>query len=177
MIDTILVATDGSEQATKAVDLAGDLAIRYGARIEIVHVLLPAHSEAVARLARSEASGGKAEAGKDWGLSAASQGFLGGEPESDGEEEAPGLLRVRQAVAERVLAAAERSLREQGVRKIATVTLDGDPAPAILDRAREAGADMIVMGNRGLGDLKGLVLGSVSHKVASLAPCTCVTVT
>jgi nucleotide-binding universal stress UspA family protein len=177
MIDTILVATDGSEQATKAVDLGGDLASRYGARVEVVHVLLPAHSEVVARLARNEEPGRAGGAEKDWGLSAASQGVLDAGQGPNGEEEAAVPFRIRQAVAERVLAAAELSLREQGVREIATVVLDGDPARAILERAREAGADMIVMGNRGLGDLKGLVMGSVSHKVASLAPCTCVTVT
>ena len=35
---------------------------------------------------------------------------------------------------------------------------------------------MVVMGSRGLGNLEGLVLGSVSHKVAASAPCNVVTV-
>jgi len=35
---------------------------------------------------------------------------------------------------------------------------------------------MIVMGSRGLSDFKGLLLGSISHKVSAQAECTCVTV-
>lgn len=36
--------------------------------------------------------------------------------------------------------------------------------------------DMIVMGSRGLSDPAGLLVGSVSHKVTNMAPCTGVTV-
>ena len=46
----------------------------------------------------------------------------------------------------------------------------------ILAAAEHENADMIVMGSRGMGDLKGLFVGSVSNKVSHLAPCTCVTV-
>jgi len=35
--------------------------------------------------------------------------------------------------------------------------------------AQERGADVIVMGSRGRGDLAGLVLGSTAHKVIHLA--------
>ena len=52
----------------------------------------------------------------------------------------------------------------------------GRPADTIVAAAERDKADMIVMGSRGFSDLKGLLLGSVSHKVSHLAPCTCVTV-
>ena len=42
--------------------------------------------------------------------------------------------------------------------------------------AQDRKADAIVMGSRGLSDIKGLFLGSVSHKVSHLAECTCITV-
>lgn len=46
-----------------------------------------------------------------------------------------------------------------------------DIAETICDFAREYNYDQIIMGTRGLGNLKGIVLGSVSHKVIRNAPC------
>jgi nucleotide-binding universal stress UspA family protein len=47
----------------------------------------------------------------------------------------------------------------------------GTAGETIADFARETGADHIVMGTRGLGAVKGLLLGSVAIRVAQLAPC------
>jgi nucleotide-binding universal stress UspA family protein len=52
----------------------------------------------------------------------------------------------------------------------------GDPADQIVHAAERHHADLIVMGRRGHGDLKGLLLGSVSHKVCQLADTACLTV-
>ncbi len=46
------------------------------------------------------------------------------------------------------------------------------PASLILDKARETGADLIVMGARGRGRVGELMLGSVSHRVALHADCS-----
>jgi nucleotide-binding universal stress UspA family protein len=50
--------------------------------------------------------------------------------------------------------------------KARAVVVRGDPVEAILEIADSEGADMIVMGRRGLGRLAGLLLGSVSERVA-----------
>ncbi|MBQ8699287.1 MAG: universal stress protein [Schwartzia sp.] len=47
----------------------------------------------------------------------------------------------------------------------------GSPAPTIVDVAEEIGADLIVMGSRGLGLVKGVFLGSVSQYVVENAKC------
>ena len=52
-----------------------------------------------------------------------------------------------------------------------TDMIEGDPAETILEVARTRDSDLIVMGARGMGRLQGLLLGSTSQKVLSLAPC------
>ena len=47
----------------------------------------------------------------------------------------------------------------------------GSPAVAILDFATTNSVDMIVMGSRGLGIVKGVLLGSVSQYIVEQAKC------
>ena len=47
----------------------------------------------------------------------------------------------------------------------------GSPAEVIVSMAEEQKTDLIVMGARGLGPIKERLLGSVSHRVLTLAPC------
>jgi nucleotide-binding universal stress UspA family protein len=79
------------------------------------------------------------------------------------------------ALGERLVEDAESRAEEQGIAA-RTVVRAGDPASVILEAAKAEQADLIAMGRRGLGDLAGLLLGSVSHKVAHLAECACLTV-
>ena len=52
----------------------------------------------------------------------------------------------------------------------------GHPPVMILDYAKEIGADLIVMGTRGLSGLKHVLLGSVAERTIRLAPCPVLTV-
>ena len=49
---------------------------------------------------------------------------------------------------------------------------EGDPADAILDVAEEQGADLVVVGNKGMTGAKRFLLGSVPNKVSHHAPCS-----
>ncbi|WP_276352112.1 universal stress protein [Cohnella caldifontis] len=49
--------------------------------------------------------------------------------------------------------------------------LTGPPATAILEHAADQNCDLIVMGSRGLGPFKEMMLGSVSHHVVQQAKC------
>ena len=55
--------------------------------------------------------------------------------------------------------------------KVKCVFEVGSPGPAVLAVAKKYDADLIVMGSRGLGPLKGLFMGSVSSYVTSHSTC------
>jgi nucleotide-binding universal stress UspA family protein len=48
----------------------------------------------------------------------------------------------------------------------------GPIATTIAQQARRWKADLILIGSRGLSDMKGFLLGSISRRVASVAPCS-----
>jgi nucleotide-binding universal stress UspA family protein len=55
---------------------------------------------------------------------------------------------------------------------VTTKAVEGNPRDAILEEAREWGADLIVVGSHGYGRLKRMVLGSVAGAVVADAPCS-----
>ena len=64
----------------------------------------------------------------------------------------------------KVLQAARVSLDQAGIACQIHITV-GDPEEMIIRYAKEMDCDQIVMGPRGLGTVKGLLLGSVANKV------------
>ena len=173
MFKTILAPVDGSDHATKAAGLAAELAKTYGAKLILLHVTLQGEAPAQLRhLAEIEHLVEPATveqppvANIPAGLGSALRSL----------EEGERSQAIYQAIGQQVLKVAERAARVADVAEVETRLVSGDPTDQIIKAAEGAAADVIVMGSRGLGDLEGLLLGSVSHKVASLAPCTCITV-
>ena len=64
-----------------------------------------------------------------------------------------------------------QQLQEEGL-EVQIHAREGDPADAILDVAEEKGADLIVVGNKGMTGAKRFLLGSVPNKVSHHAPCS-----
>ncbi|QFT84532.1 Stress response protein NhaX [Halomonas sp. THAF12] len=85
-------------------------------------------------------------------------------------------MEKRDEVGQTLLDHAIEEARALGIEQAKPVLARGDPSQTILAAAEEHGVDTIVMGSRGLGDLKGLVVGSVSHKVSHGAECRVITV-
>ncbi len=88
-------------------------------------------------------------------------------------------------VAEEIYKTLEQSMREDGERLLNRVQSllplhagpstkhlrMGPPAEEIVSMAEEQKVDLIVMGARGLGPIKERLLGSVSHRILTLAHC------
>jgi nucleotide-binding universal stress UspA family protein len=66
---------------------------------------------------------------------------------------------------------ASEQIQANGV-EVETFARQGDPADAILDVAEERGADLIIVGNKGMTGAKRFLLGSVPNKVSHHAPCS-----
>lgn len=149
MIRNILVPTDGSDHAIKAVAFAADLAKTYGARTILLHIV------------------------SDWGSERVPEELR---RFSELEHVQMTEHEVRLSTAREILNRAEAVAREHGTKNVESIIEDGRPAKAIVETAKTRGVDLIVMGSRGLGDAQSVLLGSVSHAVSHLAECTCVTV-
>jgi nucleotide-binding universal stress UspA family protein len=80
------------------------------------------------------------------------------------------MINPREDV-ERTLEEGADAMRAAGV-EVETLAREGDPADAILDVAEEKGADLIVIGNKGMTGAKRFLLGSVPNKVSHHAPCS-----
>ena len=138
----IMVATDGSKGACRAIDVAAGLAKALSCDLLIVTVADRLLGEEVRQLPHTGVS--------------------------------PGDLL--EAFTGQTLRAAEVRARELGLSRIEVRTCWGDVTQSLIDLAKTTSARMIVVGRRGRGQLAGLLLGSVSHKLVSLAPCAVVVV-
>jgi nucleotide-binding universal stress UspA family protein len=70
-----------------------------------------------------------------------------------------------------VLDSAAAEVKKEGI-EAQTHPVEGDPAEAILSVAEQTGADLIVVGNKGMAGARRFLLGSVPNKVSHHAPCS-----
>jgi nucleotide-binding universal stress UspA family protein len=146
MFKNIVCAVDGSQHALRAAKVASELAAKVGAKLTFLTVTKPV------KLTEDVKRYMAAE-------------HLTGSPQY-----------VLDELTERILDQAKECADKCGVAKAKTEVKTGHPARTIVAFVEKSGADLLVLGSRGLGDVESLFLGSVSHKVTSLAKCTCMTV-
>jgi nucleotide-binding universal stress UspA family protein len=137
MVGKIVVGTDGSETAEKAVDFAVDLAARYGAELLVASSYRPVSEHRVKKEQKD------APADIQWSLN----------PFED---------------VEAALKSAEDKALEREV-KVSSEARRGDPAELLCEIAGEFGADLLIVGSKGM---ERRLLGSVPNKVSHKAPCS-----
>jgi len=143
MLKNILVATDASPASNRAIDLAADMAGKYDATLHLLY--------AVREMQLPPELKKMAEVEKIAGA------------RSD----------VMEFVGRKILGDAEARALKKGAGKVKTALEHGDPATVILRCAKRRKADLVVLGTRGLGKVKGVLMGSVSRKVTNLSEINC----
>lgn len=143
MINNILVATDASPGANRAINFAADIAGKYDATLHLLYAVremqLPAELKKMAEV--EKITGARTD--------------------------------VLDFVGRKILGDAEVRAAKKGATKVKSTLEHGDPATVILRYAKRRKVDLIVLGTRGLGQVKGMLMGSVSRKVTNLAEISC----
>ena len=174
MIGKILVAYDGSDNAGRALEVAAELSSRLGAELSIVHVLMHGRpAKELVRMAEIEhlvETVHREHFPEVNYVTGNAYDVLSTEPTDDTS------ARIISALGDQLVGTARNRCKDLGVPDAKTSVRKGDYADEIVDAANEIGADMIVMGSRGLGPVKRAVLGSVSQKVLHEAKQTVVAV-
>ena len=143
MFNNILVSIDGSDSGQRALDAGIEMAQKFGAKMHLVHVV---------REMQLPTNFGRLQ---------------------DYEEASRARHNLLKSAGEQMLTQAERSCESKGIKDAKTHMGAGDPANAIVNCGTENGVDLIVMGSRGLGQVDGFLLGSVSRKVSNTAKVPC----
>ncbi|MEM8653211.1 MAG: universal stress protein [Pseudomonadota bacterium] len=147
MFSKIVVGVDGSQTSDNAVRIACDLAGKYDSALYLVHTPQPQT------------------------VAFAMGAVAGYHAVTTMPDQAEVLLAADKIVADATAVASDCGRNIAGVQ-----AEQGDPADHIVGYAKEVGADLIVMGRRGLGSIGSLVQGSTSLRVNHLAKCATLSV-
>lgn len=142
-IREVVAGVDESEHAAHALSFLSQLPLPVASRITVVHALRPYDP------------------------------FPGFFP-TDREEYQDTVEKVRRqqvAEAEELVTRSAETLRGSD-RSVDTAVREGDPASEVLALAAERGADLIVVGARGVSAIEGLLVGSVADRLLKACPCS-----
>jgi len=143
MLKNILVATDASPASNRAINLAADMAGKYGATLHLVYAIremqLPPELKKMAEV----------------------------------EKIAGARSDVLEFVGKKILSDAESRATKKGATSVKSSLEHGDPATVVLRYAKRRKIDLIVLGTRGLGQVQGMLMGSVSRKITNLSDISC----
>lgn len=163
MTHRILVATDGSQPGERAVACATELSDKLHHGLSILHVQLHSRpSVELTRLAETEHLLDHLSRQDQFALHPPASS-LGAFYETTRDEVERAW--VIEAIGREILARAHAHAEAGGARDIRSRVAAGDYADEILDMADDEDASMIVLGRRGLGQLREVLLGSVTQKV------------
>lgn len=146
MLSNILVAIDGSKPSTQALEMAIEMAKKFDAKLHLIHVV------------------------REMQLPPELQHFAELESVRGTRQD------VLNTVGEQLVNQGKRVAETNGVTSVESDIGTGDPANAIIGYANRNGIDLIVLGSRGLGQVEGMLMGSVSRKVSNLATVPCMVV-
>lgn len=76
------------------------------------------------------------------------------------------------SVGQQILDSYEAKAKQKGLQNVRMFLQEGDAAKRIMETANEIDCGLLLMGSRGRGGFKELLLGSVSHKVTNHADCS-----
>lgn len=144
IVKKILVALDGSSYSDRVAKYGGDIALRYNAEITLIHVVEPPRSV----IPVSEI---------DTGLAT----------EIELIEK---LAKKMESNAQNLLNGYKKDMENKGLDPKIRIE-KGNASDIILTIAEDENYDLIVVGSRGLGNVKRFILGSVSDKISKHAHC------
>lgn len=153
----VVVGVDGSAQSLVALDLAAREARWRSSRLRVVYVYEPSHARDVEAVAAVTAA-------STW-MSAASSNRMLHEAYHRTDEQREEAQRHAEARLRAFIADSEL----RGIDVQLTAIADERPTAALLRAS--ADEDLLVVGSRGLGGFKGLLMGSVSQQCVHHATC------
>jgi nucleotide-binding universal stress UspA family protein len=148
LIQNILVAVDGSENANRALDFALELAEKFDSALVVLNVSEVLAMGVIPQESTTYSFENMVILGKD-------------------------LRKIHEEIISKAVSHAN-AVKPNLV--ISSILRDGDPATEIVSVAKDNGFDAIVIGHRGSSIARERVLGSISEKVAHMAPCPVVIV-